>query len=194
MNFKSAPEMKNIHENFTRNTRITNSIRMKAIKTFGIAIISIAFSSGAFAQLTAYANIYAEIVSPAVIEKSADLTFSQVSSSQDGSSMVLGAADAAVGSSAEPAQAVNGTLAAFSFAAGDFSTIDVSLPVEDITLRNSGSGSLSIGDFTKSSSLAMVSGANSRVIRVGATLRSNDKQPSGNYADQSSFLVTFNYN
>ena len=167
---------------------------MKAIKIFGTAIIALAFSSGTFAQLTAYTNIYAEIVSPAVIEKSADLTFSRAGISGQTGSVVLGSMQENDISGQSAILASNGTLAAFSVAANDLSTFDVTLPAGDITLGNSSSKALRIGDFTKTTSAAMISGTNSHIIRVGATLRMEDKQLAGNFADRSSFLVTFNYN
>lgn len=164
---------------------------MKAIITFGILLISMV-SSQAFGQMTAYANIYAEVVAPAYIEKSADMTFSRISPSANSGSVVLSGTGDLQG--AATLQAGKGTLATFTIQGNDISTFDISLPNREVVISGSNSGSVKISDFTTSVTASASSQGNRRVVSIGATLHIDENQSTGNFNDSKSFQVNFNYN
>lgn len=167
---------------------------MKTIKALGIVIIALASMSPVMAQITAYANIYAEIVSPAFIEKSADLTFSDINTSRNSSAVILSSSDNLTAAGTESVQTGNGTLAEFSIAGNDHPTFDITLPDEAITMKNNGRNPLIISNFTSVVNTSGTLNATNRIIKVGATLHIAEQQAAGNFADQDSFQVTLNYN
>ena len=167
---------------------------MRTIIALGIVILTLASSSKVKAQVTAYASIYAEVVSPAFIEKSADLTFNAINTSGKGGAVILNASDNLTTARMESAQTGKGTLAAFSIAGSDHPTFDISLPGEAITLGESGSSPLVISNFTSTTNAGGTLSGTGRIIKIGATLHIAEKQAAGTFADRSSFQVTFNYN
>lgn len=164
---------------------------MKAIITLGIVLIALSFSP-AYGQMTAYANIYAEVVAPAFIEKSADMTFTQISATGKSGSVVLNSTGN--WSADDAAQAGKGTLATFSIPGNDVSAFDISLPNQEVTIQNGNSGTLKISNFTTSVTASASEGGSSRVVRIGATLHLGENPLAGNFNDQNSFQVNFNYN
>jgi len=167
---------------------------MRTIIALGIVIITLAFPSAVQAQATAYAGIYAEVVSPAFIEKSADLTFNEINTYGKSSAVILNTSDNLTTPGLESSQSGQGTLAAFSIAGSDHPTLDISLPGEAITLSNSGSNPLVISNFTSITDTSGTLNGTGRVIKIGATLHIAEKQAAGTFADRNSFQVTFNYN
>ena len=145
--------------------------------------------------MTAYANIYAEVVAPIGIEKTADLTFSEITSSKNSNTVVLGTDNRlTTSSSVELAQNGKGTVASFSVTGGNQSTFDVTLPKETFTISDGGSNNVRISNFTSMSSLPNTLQSTSSVIKIGATLYIPENQSAGNYNAQNPFLVTLNYN
>ena len=167
---------------------------MKAKITIGIAVILFGCSFRVFAQATAYANIYATVVAPVGIEKTADLTFSEIISSKNSSTVVLGADNQLTASSAELAQNGKGTVAAFSVTGSNQSTFDVTLPKETFAINGGGDNTLIVSDFTSTHAQLNTLQSNSSVIKIGATLHVPENQSAGNYNAQNPFLVTLNYN
>ncbi len=167
---------------------------MKAKLTIGIAILLLGVSFPTFAQVTAYANIYCEVVAPIGIEKSADLTFNEIVASRNSSTVVLGDNNNLTTSSVEFAQNGKGTLATFSVTGGNQTTFDVTLPRETFTINNGGAGDMVVSNFTSSSTPTNALLSSASVIKIGATLNVPENQTAGNYSAQNPFLVTLNYN
>jgi hypothetical protein len=167
---------------------------MKAKVTIGIALLLLGVVGSAFAQMTAYANIYAEVVAPVGIEKTADLTFRDVVSSQNSGTVVLGADNFVAVSGADLAQNSNGTLASFKVAGGNFNTFDVSLPKETYAIKDGNANTMIVSNFTSSQSNNNALQGNNSKVNVGATLYIPQNQQSGSYDAQQPFQVTLNYN
>ncbi len=162
--------------------------------TLGIAIILFGSALISSAQMTAYANIYAEVVAPISIEKSADLTFSEIVASKKSSTVVLGGVTNLTTSTVEFAQTGKGTFATFSVAGGNQATFDVTLPKETFTISNGGAENMIVSDFTSTSTPANALQTSASIIKIGATLNVPQNQSAGNYSAQNPFLVTLNYN
>ena len=143
-----------------------------------ITMLSIAGAMNAKGQATAYANIYVEVVAPAVVEKTADMTFRQVLTS--GASGAL--------QTATTLQSGNGTFASFTVSGSSLSTFDLSLPKETVAMSNG----MMVGDFTSSNT--MLASGSGNIIRIGATLNTGSSTGPGNLTAQSPFPVTLNYN
>ncbi len=157
---------------------------MKAKMVIGIAIFILGCSLPSFAQMTAYANIFAEVIAPVGIEKSADLTFNQITS-QKSATVVLGSDDFT--------RTGNGTVASFSIRGANQTTFDVTLPKESFTIGN-GDSNMTISNFTSTATPANALQNRSGVVKIGATLNVPDNQVPGNYLAQNHFPVTLNYN
>lgn len=140
---------------------------MKAKITLGIAIFILAFAFSSKAQMTAYANIYAEVVAPIGIEKGSDLTINQTIVGQ---------------------KSVSATAASFSVKGSSQNTFDVTLPSSEVVVTN-GQSSLTVGNFTTTTA-----GSNNNTISIAATLNTNGIQSAGNYNAKEPFQVTVNYN
>ena len=143
---------------------------MKTRMTIGIAIFILACSFTSAAQMTAYANIYAEVIAPIGIEKATDLTINQT---------VVGQ------------KCVSGTSASFTVKGSNLNTFNVTLPAEALTISN-GAGSMTVSNFTSTTTNALQS--NASVINIDATLKVNGNQTAGNYSAKNPFQVTLNYN
>ncbi len=167
---------------------------MKAKLTLGIAILIIGLSLHSFAQMTAYANIYCEVVAPIGIEKSADLTFNEIVSSKNTSTVILGVNNSLITSGVEIAQTGKGTLATFAVTGGNQTTFDVTLPKETFTINNGGASNMLVSNFTSTSSPTNALIASASIIKIGATLNVPENQAAGNFSAQDPFLVTLNYN
>ena len=167
---------------------------MKAKVTIGIVMILIGYAIPAFAQMTAYANIYAQVVAPVGIEKTADMTFSEISSSKKSGSVVLSADNTLTASGIELTQSSKGTIASFSVTGSNQTTFDVSLPRETFTISDGASTDLMVSNFTSTPSTTNSLQNSARVIKIGATLQIPENYAAGNYSAQNSFPVTLNYN
>jgi hypothetical protein len=145
---------------------------MKAKITFGIAIFILVCSFSSMAQMTAYANIYAEVIAPIGIGKSTDLTINQT---------IVGQKN------------VSGTAASFSVKGSSLNTFDVTLPQEVYTINN-GEGKMTVSNFTTSVVSANTPQNKASVISINATLNVSGTLTAGNYNAQNPFQVTLNYN
>lgn len=145
---------------------------MKAKITLVIAIFIFAFIVSSKAQLTAYANIYAEVIAPIGIEKATDLTINQT---------IVGG------------ETVSATAASFTVKGSSLTTFDVTFPSEALTVSN-GQSIMTVGNFTNTATPGNAVQSNNNMIRIAATLNVNGSQSAGNYKAQDPFQVTLNYN
>ncbi len=166
---------------------------MTAKITIGIALL-LGSIFHAFAQMTAYANIYAEVVAPVGVEKISDLTFSNIISSKAGKTVVLGADNLQTLSDIELTQNEKGTVASFSVTGNNLSTFDVTLPKESFAVSDGSSKIMTVSNFTSASSLTNNLQASNSVIKIGASLYVPENQSTGNYNTKTPFNVTLNYN
>ena len=166
---------------------------MTAKVTIGIALI-LGCNFHAFAQMTAYANIYAEVVAPIGIEKISDLTFSNIISSKASKTIVLGADNFQTLSDVELTQNEKGTVASFSVAGNNLSTFDVTLPKESFAISDGSSKTMMVSNFTSTPSFTNNLQASSSVIKIGASLYIPENQCTGDYNAKTPFNVTLNYN
>jgi hypothetical protein len=167
---------------------------MKAKVAIGIVAILLGCSFPAVAQMTAYANIYAEVVAPVGIEKTNDLTFSDIIATKKSSKVVLGAENFRTVSDGELSQNGRGTLATFSVAGGSQTTFDITLPKETFAIGNGSDNNMVVNNFTATSSPTNALQSSASIIKIGATLHVPENQAVGNYNAQNPFLVTLNYN
>ena len=143
---------------------------MKAKIIIGISILILAGSFSSEAQMTAYANIFAEVVAPIGIGKTTDLTLNQT----------------VVGQSK-----LSGTSATFTIEGSRQNTFNVTLPSEALTIINS-AGSMTVSNFTSTTTNTLQ--GNASLISIDAKLQVNGIQTAGNYSAQNPFQVTLNYN
>ena len=145
---------------------------MKAKFTIGIAIFILAFAVSSKAQMTAYANIYAEVIAPIGIEKATDLTINQTIVGQ---------------------QSVSATAASFTVKGSSLTTFDVTIPSEALSVSN-GQSIMTVGNFTTTATPGNALQTNNNTISIAATLNVNGSQSAGNYKALDPFQVTLNYN
>lgn len=158
---------------------------MKAKYFFFTFLLTILAAAGVRAQATAYASIFAEVVAPAVVEKSADLTFN---TSHISSGAVNSSPDAVTINPGSTSSSANCTMASFTVSGSALTTYDVSLPKESLSI---GAG-LSVSDFA-SKSVVSPSESYKSTVNIGATLHLGADRKTGNLA-MGQFPVTLNYN
>ena len=143
---------------------------MKAKIIIGISILILAGSFSSAAQMTAYANIFAEVVAPIGIGKATDLTINQT---------VVGQTS------------LSGTSASFKIEGSRQTIFNVTLPSEALTITNE-AGSMIVSNFI--STTTHTQQGNASLISIDATLKVNGTQTAGNYSAKNPFQVTLNYN
>jgi hypothetical protein len=168
---------------------------MKAKISLGVLFLLLGSSFAAFAQMTAYANIYATVVAeqPIMVQKTANLTFSDISSQRTGS-IILTSNNNLTASSADLVQNGKGTVAAFSVVGGNQSTFDVTLPKESFTIGDGGSDNMMVDNFTCTQSTTITKQYTRSELKISATLHVHDNQTARVNDSQNSFPVTLNYN
>lgn len=168
---------------------------MKAKISLGVLFLFLGSFVHTFAQMTAYANIYATVIAeqPIMVKKTANLTFSDISSLRSGT-IVLASNNNLTSSNAELAQNGNGTVAAFSVVGGNQSAFDVTLPKESYTISNGISANMMVDNFTLTQSINVTKQYTESEIKISATLHVPDNQTARNNNSQNSFPVTLNYN
>lgn len=164
---------------------------MKAKISLGVLFLFLGSSFQTFAQMTAYANIYATVIAeqPIMVKKTANLTFSDISSLRSGT-IVLASNNDLTSSNAELAQNGNGTVAAFSVVGGNQSTFDVTLPKESYSI----SANMMVDNFTFTQSTNVTKQYIESEIKISATLHVPDNQTARINDSQNIFPVTLNYN
>jgi hypothetical protein len=167
---------------------------MKAKVIIGIVAILLICSFPALAQMTAYSDIYAEVIAPIGIEKTSDLTFNEIISSNKSETADLGADNFISTTGTILSQNGNGTPASFSIAGGNLTTFDVTLPKEIFAIRGGGTNNMIVSNFTSTLSYNNAFQGSSSIIKVGATLQVPENQTTENFTAQKPFLVTLNYN
>jgi len=143
-------------------------VKAKTIIGFLILIMAGSFSSEA--QMTAYANIFAEVVAPIGIGKATDLTINQTAVGQTN---------------------LSGTSASFKIEGSRQTIFNVTLPSEALTIINE-AGSMTVSNFTSTTTNSLH--GNASLISIDATLKVNGTQTAGNYSAKNPFQVTLNYN
>ena len=168
---------------------------MKAKISLGVLFLFLGSSFQTFAQMTAYANIYATVIAeqPIMVKKTANMTFSDISSLRSGT-IVMASNNDLTSSNAELAQNGNGTVAAFSIVGGNQSTFDVTLPKESYTISDGISANMMVDNFTFTQSTNVTKQYTESEIKISATLHVPGNQTARVNDSQSNFPVTLNYN
>jgi hypothetical protein len=168
---------------------------MKAKIILGVFFLLSGSSLQTFAQMTAYANIYATVIAeqPIMVKKTANMTFSDISSLRSGT-IVLASNNDLTSSNTELAQNGNGTVAAFSVVGGNQSTFDVTLPKESYTISDGMSNNMMVDNFTITQSTNVTKQYTESEIKISATLHVPDNQTARVNNSQNIFPVTLNYN
>lgn len=165
---------------------------MKSLTTICIILFPMVLPLISNAQTTAYASIFAEIVSPVGIEKSGDLTFSMNTSTQNSIPNALNSLQLIE----SPGSAANITqmAASFKITGGMRSTIDILLPSESYSIETEGASSLVVSKFFNESVEDRSIINDTQTLKIGAILQISEELQTGNYCIQSRFPVTLNYN
>ncbi len=167
---------------------------MKAKVTIGIALFLLGGAFHAFAQATAYANIYACVVAPIGFTKTADLSFSDANVSKSSNTIEITSDNSGNASDIEMGSGGTTSLATFVVSNRDHLTFDVTLPTEAIQIGDNNSNIMTINNFTSANKLTGSFINGSREIKVAATLHMPENQVAGNFYAQNPFPVTINYN
>jgi hypothetical protein len=167
---------------------------MKAKISLAVLVLFLGCSVQAFAQMTAYANIYATVVAeqPIMVRKTANLTFNDISAQRSGTIILSG--NDLTASGAELAQNGQGTVASFSVVGGNQSTFDVSLPKESYSIGDGRANNLIVDNFAFTQSTKISKQYTESEIRISATLHVPDYQTARMNDTQNNFPVTLNYN
>lgn len=167
---------------------------MKAKATILIMFLFIGASLPAFAQATAYANIYVTVVAPAGISNTSDNNFGSIVIPKKNSSVSINSNNELTASGVKLTQTGAATLASFSVADSDNTTFDVTLPSENMMIGEGNSTTMEISNFSCTHSLTSSLEGNMREIRVGASLHFSEDLTIKNNNSQNRFPVTLNYN
>ena len=167
---------------------------MKTKIAFGIGILLISSSLHTLAQSTAYVNIYAQIVSPVEIKNTWDDQSVEIIVSNKKSTFGIGTQNmlTASGIILEKGSSVN--LTYFSVTDNNYSTYNISLPMEKITIGDGTSNFLAVSNFNISQPLTSSSNGHEKVITVSAHLNIPENEIIRGFETQTHFPVTINYN
>jgi hypothetical protein len=171
----------------------------QVLKIFMLAIVLVAFSASAFAQVTAQATASATIITPISITKTADMNFGNIAVNASPGTVILPAAAAPVrtttGGCSLPAAAGTVAAATFTVAGESGYTYSITLPA-DGTVSLTGPGA-PMGANTFVSTPTVGAGGTltggTETLYVGATLSVAGGQTPGTYTS-ANFDVTVNYN
>jgi hypothetical protein len=166
---------------------------MKAKIVIGIVLFLMGVTNDIFAQATAYANIFAEVIAPVGIEKTNDLTYLDRTSSSNNAAVVLQANNPQITSAIDLTKNGSATLASFSITGND-QTFDVTLPSESFTISDGNAKTMVVGNFNSTYAEVNTLHGNIHTLKVGATLHLPLHQAAGNYGTTAPFQVTLNYN
>ena len=169
---------------------------MKKILAFSIMLI--AFSAGAFAQLSATATASATIVSPLSIVNAGNMNFGNVAVGAGGGTVVLAPAGGrtTTGDAALPTVIGTVTPAIFTISGTPNTSYSITLPSTAATI-NSGANTMTVNSFSGDIvSPATIPAAGPATLRVGATLNVSGGQATGLYTSLpgDEFTVSINYN
>ncbi len=170
-------------------------------KFLTIAVCLIAFSAGAFAQVSATATATATIVAPITITKDFDMNFGNVvTSAAIGTVLLVPAGTRTAGGGVSFMATQPGTVTAASFTVGGSAgfTFSITLPVspaEDVTIDDNAAHTMTVSNFTSNPTpTGTIGGGGSVTLTVGATLNVGANQFPGVYSSDTPFSVTVNYN
>lgn len=171
---------------------------MKQIaKFFAFAIVLIAFTTNAIAQVTATATAAATIITPIAISKTADMNFGNIAVNASLGTVALPAAAAPVrtvtGGCTLPTTAGTVAAATFTVSGQPGFTYSILLPA---SVSLTGPGPAMTADTFVSSPTVAAGGlltGGSETLYVGATLHVAASQTAGAYIS-AAFNVTVNYN
>ena len=172
---------------------------MKQIsKFFAFAIVMIAFSAGAIAQVSATATASATIITPIAIVNAGNMNFGNIAVSAVPGTVVLPAAIAPVrtvtGGCTLPATIGTVSAAAFTVTGQAGFTYAITLPA---SASLTGPGAPMTADTFVSSPTVAAGGlltGGTQTLYVGATLNVGGAQVAGLYTTAVAFTVTVNYN
>ncbi len=167
-------------------------------KILALSVILLAFSAGAFAQLSATATATATIVSPLSIVNAGMMNFGNVAVGAGGGTVVLAPAGGrtTTGDAALPTVIGTVTPAMFTIAGTSGTAYSITLPVAAATI-NSGANTMTVTNFTGDIvSPNTIPVAGSVTLHVGATLNVGGGQATGIYTSLAGneFTVSINYN
>ena len=144
----------------------TNALNTKI--NFGLVFFISAYSFSSVAQMTAFANIFADLIASIRIRKSDDLTTNQTKVSQT---------------------SIAGTATSFSTKGSNLNAFIVTPPLEALII-NTIADYTTVSIFTVTTSTANALQINSRVLSTVATLKINGTQLVGDYYTQDSLQLT----
>lgn len=165
---------------------------MVARLTFGILLVSLILSNPVFAQITAYANIFARVVEPVSMNNTNKIAFPEVYIN-DFYPVVSGSESANQSTLIEKSQNRNIILASFSISKLH-QTFDIILPKESMMIGCDGTHAMTVLDFSYTISAENSLFHNMIVFNVGARWYGQKNPDAEKLTAQNSFLVTLNYN
>ncbi len=165
----------------------------KMTKFFGISIILLGFTAGAFAQVHDFATATATIMTPITIAKTVDLNFGNLAVNATAGTLVL-ATDNGRSVTGGVTVMPGGTISAASFTVTGVpaATYSISLPASIVI--TDGTNNMTVNAFiTSPTPTGTLTGGTSTLL-VGATLNVLASQPAGIYTNPTDLIVTVNYN
>ncbi len=177
---------------------ITTLKTKKMKKIFALSVILLAFSAGAFAQLSDVATATATIVSPLSIANTVDMNFGNVAVGGSSGTVVLTPAGvrSTTGGCALPTVTGTVTAATFNIGGEPGTVYTITMPAGATTIT-SGGNTMTVDSWQ--SSLAPTASrtlpvGGTEVLNIGATLNVAANQPTGTYISGTPFTVSINYN
>jgi Domain of unknown function (DUF4402) len=159
-----------------------------------IAVASITFATGSFAQVSATANASATIVTPISISKNNDMNFGNVATDGTVGTVILAPASTRTLTGGVTLPATTGTVAAASFAVAGSGSYTYAISLPSSVIIASGANHMTVDTFTSTPSLTGALSSGAQTLLVGATLNLTASQAAGSYTSASPFTVTVNYN
>jgi hypothetical protein len=167
---------------------------MKAKILLGTALLFFATVAHSYAQVTAYANIFATVVAPVGINSTFEDHTGEIVVSQKITPGSLSLENNITASGLALANDGSAALASFSVTDTKNSTFDVTLPSENLTFSPDHLSSLSVSDFSCIQSQINTAHGNKKTITIGAKVNLPDNQVINHYSAQNQFPITLNYN
>lgn len=167
---------------------------MKAKYIIVISLLSLATALNGFAQVTAYANIFATVVAPVGINTAFD---------EHSGEIVVSHTSSPIGNNRENLITASGTelnidgsasLTTFSVTDAKNSTFDITLPSENLNFGSDNHTTLSVSNFSSLQTQTTTHQGSKKVITIGAKVNLPENQNFSIYQAQNQFPVTLNYN
>ena len=188
-----------IHKAQKEKNQLIKTLKTEKMKKIlALSVVLLAFSAGAFAQLSDVATATATIVTPLSIDNTVNMNFGNVAVGGSAGTVVLTPAGvrSTTGGCALPTVTGTVTAATFNIAGQSGTVYTITMPAGATTIT-SGSNTMTVDNWQSSlvpTAFRTLPVGGTEALNIGATLNVAANQPTGTYISGTPFTVSINYN